>query len=171
MWSRRLSPSVGGCLEPLAAALAESVDTGVLDGEAGRAGEGDHQLLVGLREVASACLLGEVEIAEHGASDSHRHAEERLHRRVMRWKSVRRRMVPQILHPDRSRLADEQTQDAPSVWQGSDGSPILLADASGDELDQVALRTHDPESAIPCVRELCRGLDDSAQHVTQVEVR
>ena len=53
----------------------------------GRRREADHHLLVDLGELVAAALVGEVEVPVHLAADEQRHAEERAHRRVVRWEA------------------------------------------------------------------------------------
>ena len=78
-WLERVR-ELGGGLEPLSSAFAEAVGARVLDHEAGRGGERLDQELVGLGEGQAAVLLGQVQVAEDGAPDPHREAEEGDHR-------------------------------------------------------------------------------------------
>jgi hypothetical protein len=48
------------------------------------AARADDQLLVDIGQHRGRGLVGEVEVAEHGVAQTDRHAEERLHRRVVR---------------------------------------------------------------------------------------
>ena len=58
--------------QPVLAPLRLGVQLGVGDGDAGRGGEGDDDVLVLLREAAG--LLRQVELAEHARADAHRRA-------------------------------------------------------------------------------------------------
>ena len=96
------------------------VQTGVLDGDAGGAGQGDHELLVDVAEHLGRCLVGQVQVAEDLVADPHGHAEERPHRRVVRREPVRVGMLLQVGETDRLRVDDEQPEDAVALGQVAD---------------------------------------------------
>ena len=75
------------------------VETGVLDRDRGLGREQLGQLRVLVREVLSAGLLRQVEVAVRDAAQHDRHAEERLHRRVVRRKADRARIVRDVVQP------------------------------------------------------------------------
>jgi hypothetical protein len=68
--------------------LGEGVEAGVVDGDAGRGGEGDHDFFVVVAEFGGALFFGEVEVAEDLVAGADRDAEEAVHRRVVRWEAV-----------------------------------------------------------------------------------
>ena len=161
---------LGGRLEPLAASLAEAVGAGVLDHEPGGARERLHEELVLLGERFAAGLLGQVEVAEDGAPDPDRDAEERGHRRVVGREADRLRMGRQVGHPDRLGLVDQQAEDAAPAWQVTDQPVLLLADPGGHELHQRPVGADHAEGGVPRPGQLGRGLDDPQEHAAQVEV-
>ncbi len=110
-WLERVR-ELGGGLEPLSPAFAEAVGARVLDHEAGRAGERLDQELVGLGEGQAAVLLGQVQVAEDGAPDPHREAEEGDHGRMVRGEAEGPRVRTQVVEPDRLGFVDQQPEDA-----------------------------------------------------------
>ena len=70
-------------LQLSAAHLARLVRAGVVARDRSPLGEHHEELLVGLAELGSTLLVGEVEVAVDVAEDHHRAAEEGRHRRVL----------------------------------------------------------------------------------------
>ena len=100
------------------------------------AGQADDQLFVDVGEDLGRRLVGQVEVAEHFVADTDRHAEERMHRRMVRREAVAVGVLGQVRKAQRLGVDDEETEDAMTVGQVADVSPCLLADADGDELGQ-----------------------------------
>ncbi len=73
----------------------------VLSRRTGRAGQGRTRVSSGSGR-ATACLLGEVEVAEDGAPDPDRDTEEGDHRRMVRREAVRRRVSAEVVETQRS---------------------------------------------------------------------
>ena len=94
------------------------VEAGVLDGDAGRGGEGDDHLLVDVAEDVVARLVAEVEVAEHLVAHPHRHTEERAHRRVVGREPVAVGVLPEVGEADRLGVDDEQPEDAVALRAG-----------------------------------------------------
>ena len=115
-------------------------EPGLVDGHAGRGRERHCEGLVVVAELGRPPLLAEVQVAEHLAPHPDRHAEERAHRRVVRRKAIRVRVLREIRQPQRLGIDDEQTEDAVSLGQVPDRSVGRRVDADGDELAQVAGR-------------------------------
>ena len=113
-----------------------SVEACVLDGRAGGDSEADGELLVDVGERVLALLVAEVEVAEHGAADHHRHAEERSHRRMVRWETEARRVFAQIGEAQRLRIDDQQAEDPVALGEVADRRTGFLVDADRDELGQ-----------------------------------
>lgn len=59
------------------------MEAGVVDRQRGGGREAEGQFLVDVREAVLVLLVGEVEVAEHLASDVERHPQVALHRRVV----------------------------------------------------------------------------------------
>ena len=115
------------------------VQPGVLDRDARRGGEGDHDLLVRDGEVVPADLLGEVEVAEHPVPDADRHAEERRHRRVVVGEAVRRGVLVDVVQSERLRVVDQQSEHAVPARQVADLGDQTLGHAVVDEGPQPAV--------------------------------
>jgi hypothetical protein len=126
--------------------------------------------LVVFAERPSVVFLSQVEIAEHLIPDAHRHAEESPHRRVVRGKSHRGGVAPNVFQPNGFGLVDEYAQYAAALWQMTDQLTGFLVDSFVDELDQlVTLSAHAqrPESRVD---EFDRRMNDRAQGGIEVEV-
>jgi hypothetical protein len=81
-------------------------------------------------------------------ADEHRHAQERLHRRVTRGKPVRALVVADGVQPQRPGIRDQRAQDPVAAGRVPDGAPEALVGAIGDEsLEPLAARVEDPEAA------------------------
>src|SRR5439155_7075652 len=91
------------------------VEAGVLDRDGGLRGEELAQLLVLLREVLAALLLGQVEVSVGDAAQEDRDAEERAHGRVVRREADRARVARQVVEAERLCVADEDAQDSASA--------------------------------------------------------
>ena len=160
----------GGRLEPLPPTFAEAVGASVVDDEARSAGQRPHEELVVLGELAAAGLLGQVEVAEHGAADPDRDPEEGGHRRVVRREPHRVRMRAEHGQPDRLRLLDEQAQDPLAAREVADQRPLLVVEAGGDELDQEVAAADHAQRGVLRAGELARRLDDAGEDAALVEV-
>ena len=148
------------------------VQASVLDRHGGLCGQELRQLLVLVGEVASADLLGQVQVSVGDAAKQDRNAEEALHRRMVSRKSNGARIVAELVEPQRLRVADEHAQDAPSSREVADRGMCLRIDASREEAFQPLARTiDDPERGVLCARELSRGLHELLEERVQRELR
>ena len=161
---------LGGGGEPAFAPVRQRVEAGVLDRRAGRGGQRHHDLLVVLGELGRALLLGQVEVAPDVVADAHRHAEEAVHRRVVRREAVRVGVLGDVRHAYRLRLVDEQTQHAAAVRQLADLRVQFGADAVDDEVVQHAVGTDHAERAVAGAGQLARRLHDPLQRAAQIKV-
>ena len=121
-------------------------------------------------ELGGALLLGQVEVAEDLVADADRHAEEAVHRRVVRREAVRPRVLGDVRHPHRAGVGDEQAEHAAAARQVADGGVHLGVDAVGDEVGQLPVRPDDAEGAVAGADQLAGRLDDALQRAAQVEV-
>ena len=87
---QQVGADIAGGLDPQLAGVRGLIEPGVVDCDAGGAGQREHQYLVGLGEGRPVCLLGQVEVAVHLIADPDGHAEEAAHRRMVRRKPDRR---------------------------------------------------------------------------------
>ena len=159
---------VGDGLEPPSAGLGLLVEAGVVDGDAGRAGQrGEHGLVLG-GELPRA-LVGHVQVAEDLAADEDRHAEEGGHRRVVPGESGRRRVLAQVGHPQWLRIGDQLAEDALALRQGTHPGVQPLVDAHGDEVRQTPGRPEHPHRAVAGVDEVGGGLRDATQGAAQIQ--
>ena len=78
------------------------------------------------------------------------------------------RIVAELVEPKRLGVADEHAQDAPSSREVADRSMCLRIDASREKtLQPLARAIDDPESGVPCARELSRGLHELLEERVQ----
>ena len=135
--SAEQSSGDGACRsEPFLAALGTGIEPGVLHGEAGSRGQRQHDLLVGLGELAAAALLGQIEVPVDHVTNEDRHTEERPHRRMAGREAVRRWVLAEVLEADRVRFSDQEPQDAKTAWQVTDHLALRLVDAHRDEVTE-----------------------------------
>lgn len=148
------------------------VEAGVLDRDSGCDGEARDQLLVELGELRPCGLLGEVEVPEHLTTDEDRHPEERGHVGVVGWEPRRFRVSRQVGQAQRSRVDDEDAEDAVTFGQVADLAVGLVVDAHRQELGQPrARRVEHAESAVARIDEVRGQLDDARQGLGEVEAR
>ena len=144
----------------------------VLDGDGRLRGEQAGQLLVLLRELAALGLLGEVEVAVHAFAEQHRHAEERVHRRVVRRESDRPRVVGHGCQPKRSRVVDQHAEHSAPDGLVADRLALGGAQARGEEPLELHPRlVDDAERRIPRIGELRRHVDDPLEKRFERELR
>ncbi len=103
----------------------------VLDRRPRLGGEDQQETLVAVVEAAA--LLGEVEVAVHGAARADRRAEERRHLGVVRRKAGGRGVGVEVVEADDARVADEQAEQSLAGRVVADRPDGLLVGAVGDE--------------------------------------
>src|SRR6266508_3207329 len=86
----------------------------------GLSGEQRDELFVFVGEVCSTLFLGQVEVAVGDAAQQDRNTEERVHRRVSGRESDRTRVLRQIVQAQRTRVADQDAEDAATVRRVAD---------------------------------------------------
>ena len=139
------------------------VEARVLDRDRRLAGEQPDELLVFVREILAALLLGEVEVAVGDAAQHDRHAEEAVHRWMSGREADRTRILREIVQPQRLRLADQHAEDAPSARQRADLRAQVVVDPVGDELLELrAARVDHPERRVASTCQLGRRLHEPA---------
>ena len=143
----------------------------VLDRDGGLRGEQLRQLLVLVGEVEAAGLLGQVEVAVRDAAEDDRQAEERLHRRVVRWKAHRTRVVRDFVQPQRLRVADQDAEDAAAVRKVADRRVRLGVDPRRQEpLERLAGLVDHAEGRVARAGDLRGRLDDALQQRIEREL-
>lgn len=88
---------------------------------------------------------------------------------MMRWQAVRRGVLTQFHQPQRSRTADQLTQNSVSGRKRTNGLGLLIADPDSQELGEPGAVPDHSERAVLGVHEHDGGLDDAAQHVRQLQ--
>ena len=122
--------------------------------------------------VVSGRLVGQVEVAEDLVAHQDRHAEKRLHRRVVGWKSEAVGMPGEIGQAQRTGVGDEQTEDPVTLGEVADLLARRVVDPDGDELGEAGARlVEHAERTVRGVDEVDGTADDAAEHRRQVEVR
>ena len=148
------------------------VETGVLDRDGGLGREQLGQLGVLVREVLSTCLLREVEVPVRDAAQHDRHAQERLHRRVIRWEADGARIVRDVVQPQRVCVTDQDAQNAAPMWQLPDRGMRGGVDARRQEpFERLARPVDDAERRVARAGDLGRRLDDALQQRIERELR
>ena len=157
--------------QPALAAVRQRVEPGVLDRDAGRGREGHRDLLVVVGELLGADLLGQIEVAEDLVAGADRHAEEAVHRRVVRREAVRPGVLGDVRHAQRARIFDQQAEHAAAVRQVTDLGVQLRVDAVRDELGEQLIGADHAERAVAGADHVAGGDDDPLQRAAQVQVR
>ena len=148
------------------------VEARVLDRHRRLSGEERDELLVLVREVLAALLLGEVEVAVGDAAQQDRHAEEAAHRRMSRREADRARILREVVQPQRPRLADQHPEDAAPARQVADLRAQVVVDAVGDELLQLdPVRVDHAERGIASAGQLGRGLHEPVEQRVERQLR
>ena len=143
----------------------------VLDRDGGLCGEQLRQLLVLLGEVDPAGLLGQVEVAVGDAAEDDRQAEERLHRRMARWKAHRAGIVGNFVQPQRLGVADQDAQDAAPAGKVADRRVRLRVHARRQEaLERLARLVDHAEGRVAGAGDLGGRLDDALQQRIEGEL-
>ena len=145
-----------------------TVETGVLDRNGGHVCEQEHDPLVLVREV-SVGRLGEIEIAEDAAATLDRHAQERVHGRMIGREADGARIVGELVQTERARLVDEHAQDAPSSREAAEQFALLAREPRRDEAADAAIRPEHPEGAVGRAGHSRGGLDDGLQRLVEIE--
>ena len=141
------------------------VQAGVLDGDAGVDGERLDEPLVGLGELGGAGLVGQVQVADRAALHGDRHAEEAVHRRVVRREPVASRIDGDVRDAERAVLLDDQAEEAVAARQWADRGPGLAADPGRDEALDDAVRVDGPEGRVARPDEQPDLVDDHLQDI------
>ncbi len=143
----------------------------VLDRDAGCDSECHHELLVDVAERVLRALVGEVQVPEDLTAHGDGHSEERPHRWVVRGEAEAVGMLAKVGKPDRSRLADQEAEDAVTLRQVADLGSLLGVDAHGEELRQERPgRVEHSECPVLGIGQLGRRFDDALEGRSEVEV-
>ena len=113
---RSRSSTIGQALDLL-------VQARVLDRDPGVDGERLDEALVGRGELGGAGLVGEVQVADRAALHGDRHAEEAVHRRMVRREPVASRVDGDVRDPERAVLLDDQAEEAVAARQRRRSAP------------------------------------------------
>jgi hypothetical protein len=142
----------------------------VVDRDRGPVGEhGDRGEVA--RAERPARLLGQVEIAPRLPADEHRHAEERVHRRVPRRQPEGARMRAEVVEDDRARVLDQQAEDAAPARELADRRARLGAHARGQEaLKPPPAGVEHAERRVAGAGQLPGHVDEPLQHHLEVEL-
>lgn len=159
-------------LELLGAGTDLVVQAGVLDGDAGRAGQGEDHGLVLVVERFAVAAVAQVEVAVDAPADADGDAEERLHRRMACGEARGARVVEEAVDPQGHGVFDEVAEEALAVRQvhPRQGPAFPVFEPQGEELVQsgVVVVQH-AQGAVAGVHQLHRGRDDAAEHDRQVQ--
>ena len=114
-------------------ALDLIMEPGVVDRDAGMEREHLDEGLVILAEFGGVELVREIQPTDDLAACLDRHAQERVHLRMVWRKAVALRVARDVRDAIRLVLADDQAQQASAVRQFADPCAVLVVDAAGDE--------------------------------------
>ena len=150
--------------EFVAATLQLVEPPGVVDADGRVLGEDQQQLLVGLVELRTAGLLGQVDVAVDLAADHDRTAEECLHLGVPGREAVRVWMPRQVGEPEDLRVRDELAQHAAAEREVADDLAFVLVDADGEEArERIPLLVEEAERGVACPGQLLCGAQHAAR--------
>ena len=127
-----------------------------------------HDEIVG-GELPAAAFLGQVQVAEHLLPQPHRHAQERPHRRMVRRKAVRIRVLGDVGEPDRVRVADQGAEHTAALREAADPLAGRLVDSGVHELHQGTIRPDHAQRRVLRVRQPRRRLHDVPQRGRQLQ--
>ena len=162
---------VDGSLERVVLSVQAGVAPRVVDRDSRERGQQHDRPLVGLGELLAARLLGQVQVPERDAADQDRDPQERLHRRVARWKAVGVWMGADVGQPERHGMRDQLAEHPSPLGQIADHLTIVLVDADRDEpLELGARLVRHPERRVSRSRQLPRGLEHAPEHHLEVEL-
>ena len=144
----------------LAAAL---VHPGGRDGHGGVGGEELDQLLVGVRELVRADLVGQVEGARDLACRHDRDAQERRHPRVGRRPPFEARVAGDVGRAVRQRPLEHGAEQAVRARERADRGDQLVAHPGRDEVREAAVSVGDADGGVAAARQPSRRLHQAAQ--------
>ena len=121
--------------------------------------------LVVLGELVGAGLVGEVEVADRATLHRDWHAQEAVHRRVVRREPVAPRIDGDVRDPERAVLPDDEAEDAVAARHVADPRPRLAVDPGGDEAFHDAVGVDDAEGRVSGPDERTHLVDDDLQDV------
>src|SRR6185503_4199930 len=107
---------------------------GILYRDRGLTGQQDRDRLVLVAELGGVDLLGEVQIAEHGAASLYGDAEKRFHRRVVLGESVALRVTIDVGTADRLAFPNDQAEQPVPPGQVADLQARRLIEPRSDAL-------------------------------------
>jgi hypothetical protein len=130
-----------------------------------------NRLLIVLGELLAAGLLGQVQIPERPPIHDHRNPQKRLHRRMLRRKTIGTRMRTHIRQTQRHRTLDQLPQHPPAARQRTDPPTRVLINPDRNEpLKLIPRLIQHPERHIPRTRHLPRGLNHPLEDRVEIEV-
>ena len=141
----------------------------VLDGNSGSSSQGGHRALILNRERSSLGLLGEIEVAEHHSTHSHRNSEKRVHRRVSLGEACGIRVLREVIQANRQRTFDQQPENSVTEGWRAQGCNLLGIEPHLDELRQRASRTQYAERSVARVDQVDRRTHDALECGSQFE--
>ena len=131
-----------------------------------------RELLVLVREGASAFLLRQIQVPVGDATEEDRDAEEGAHRWMVGGEPDRARIVAEGREPERLGLPDQDAEDPPSSGQVADRRVSLRVDARRQEAFETgAGLIDDAERRVPGAGELRRRLDELLEEGVEGELR
>ena len=158
-------------LQLLRALVEALVEARVLDRHSGPGCKDDGDLLVGLVELRSTLLFGQVEVAPGLAAHQHRCPEEGLHLRVRRGESVRARVRLDVREAQGAGISDQLAKDPPSPRERADLAPGLLVNPGVQEALQAGfVLVQDTQGGIPGAGQIARSIEHPAKHGLRVEL-
>ena len=156
-----ISSSDSSWLCPRTAGLVEPC---VLDSDGSLRREQRDELLVLVREVGAALLLGQVEVAVGDTAQDDRNAEEALHGRVVGREANRALVLGDVMQSQRPCVADEDAEDSATARKVPDRRVGLGVDPVRDE--SLQLTPHDVDDAerrVAGARQLGCGLGQESE--------
>ncbi len=142
----------------------------ILDRRCHDRGQQQRDVHVLVAELGGALFLGQVEIADDTGPADDRHAQERMHRRMIGREPDRRRMPLEVGHPNHLALPDDQPEHAVPHRRVADQGALLIGEPRGRErLEGAVIRIEEADRRVLRMEQVARQLCDPGQGGVEVE--
>ena len=162
---------INGLLELLPARLRAAVAPRMIDRDSGELREPHHTPLVVSRELTTALLLSEIQVAERLTPNHHRDPQEALHRGMPNGKPIRPRVLPDIRDTQRRGIADQLAKHTVTCRRRPDPAARRLLNTDRDEPRQRRPGLiENPDRGVPSPRQLPSRLKNTLEHSLKIQI-
>ena len=145
------------------------VKPGVVDRDAGVEREHLDEGLVVLAEFGGVELVREVQPTDDLAACLDRHAQERVHLRMVRRKAIALGVARDVRDEVRAVLTDDEPKQASAVGQVTDPRALLVVDAAGDEALDRAIGIDDSDRGVLGADQAAHLVGDQLEDAVDIE--